>query len=371
MPKIKKFFDEKGDYHLVIRSIPGYFLVAVLLVAFYFLFKILAPFLTVLLIAAILATVFYPVYKWFLNKMPKRKKISSLITCFLVILIIVLPLTGFVILLTNEAVDTYASIEARVESGTFDGFIDKWTNGHLLNDFSKWVSPVIDMDSVDIKESIVKSAQAVSTFLVGQTANLLKSISSLLANFLIMLFSMYYFFKDGEMILKKLMHLSPLPTRHELLVVDKFRDVSKATIFGIFATAIAQGIVGGVGFAIAGIDHAIFWGTAMALLSLLPVIGTAIIWVPAAIILLIMQNWFGGLFLLIWGPIVIGSVDNLLRPYLIDTKAKLYPLLTFLTIFGGIIVFGLKGIIFGPLILALCMTLLHIYELEYQKVLKH
>ncbi|MBU1992951.1 AI-2E family transporter, partial [Patescibacteria group bacterium] len=97
----------------------------------------------------------------------------------------------------------------------------------------------------------------------------------------------------------------------------------------------------------------------------------AIIWVPAAIILLIMQNWFGGIFLLIWGPIVIGSVDNLLRPYLIDTKAKLYPLLTFLTIFGGIIVFGLKGIIFGPLILALCMTLLHIYELEYQKVLKH
>jgi predicted PurR-regulated permease PerM len=363
-PKVDK-------YHLTIKTIPGYFLLLCLFVSFYFLYQILEPFITVLLIAAILATVFYPVYEKILKRMPKHSRLASLISCFLVILIIVAPLTGFTFLLASEAADTYDIVEDRIMSGDFDEHINRFNSGELFGDFAKWVPPIIDLEGIDIKQDIVNTAQSISTFLVEQTATLLKNIGTLVLDFLIMLFSMFYFFKDGKVLLKKLMELSPLPTKYELAILNKFREVSKATIFGIFATAIAQGIVGGIGFMIAGIGHAAFWGTAMALFSLVPLVGTAVIWVPAVIIMFIMGNFFGGFFMLVWGPVAIGSVDNLLRPYLIEGKAKLYPLLTFLAIFGGITVFGLKGVIFGPLILALCMTFLHIYELEYKKVIKH
>lgn len=369
MPKTKNA--ASGKYHLVIQSMPGYFLIFCLVVAFYFLFVILKPFITVLLVAAILATVFYPVHRRIRNKMPKCLRLSAFISCILVILIIVVPLVSFTFLLASEGVDTYTLIEQKVGDGDFDVYIEKFGDGKIFSDIKDWISPVVDLDSIDVKGNIIGTAQTVSTFLVGQTAMLLKNITSLLVSFFIMLFSMYYFFKDGELILKKIMHLSPLPTKYELEIVKKFNEVSKATIFGIFLAAVAQGLVGGIGFVIAGIHHAIFWGTAIALFSLVPLFGTAIIWVPAAIILLLMGSYFGGIFLIVWGVFAIGSVDNFLRPFLIEGKAKLYPLLTFLAIFGGLMVFGLKGVIFGPLVLAFCMTFVHIYELEYKKVIKH
>jgi predicted PurR-regulated permease PerM len=142
-------------------------------------------------------------------------------------------------------------------------------------------------------------------------------------------------------------------------------------IFGIFFTAIIQGTLAGIGYAVVGIPNPIFWATATALFSLVPLLGTAIIWVPASIILAIMGNYVGAIGLFAWGVLVVGTVDNFIRPYLIEGRAPVHPLLTFLAVLGGILAFGLKGVLYGPIILNLLLAFLHIYEIEYAKVLKN
>jgi len=144
----------------------------------------------------------------------------------------------------------------------------------------------------------------------------------------------------------------------------------KAIVLGVFLTSIIQGFIGGIGFAIAGISNPVFWGSAMAFFSLVPMVGTAVIWVPTAIILLILGNWGLALFIFLWGFFAVGTVDNFVRPYLIGGKAHTYPLMTFLVVLGGVLTMGLKGVIIGPIVLMVLMSFLHIYEAEYGKVLK-
>ena len=354
---------------LIIEQLPGYFLIACLLTSFYFMFQVLSPFLTVLFVAAVLSIVFYPVYQRVLKFLGPWKRTASFLTCLIVVALIVAPITVFIILLTSEAVETYGMVQTQVESGIFDEYL-LWQDGGFVYDLKLELEGIVDLNQVDIKTNIINMAQSLSTYLVSQTANLLKSISGLLLNIFIMLFSMFYFFKDGEIIVKKIGLISPLPSVYEDELFSKIGSMVKAIIVGVFLTAIVQGLLGGIGFGLVGINNPVFWGTAMAFFSLLPFVGTALIWVPAAIILAIMGAYGSALFMFFWGAVVVGTSDNLLRPYLIGGKAKTYPLLTFFVILGGIWTMGFKGIIVGPLVLMILISFLHIYEAEYNRVLK-
>ncbi len=354
---------------LILHKLPGYFLILCLLVSFYFLFQILAPFLTVIFVAAVLVVAFYPLYSKILGWFNGWQRSASLVTCLLVILVTVAPITMFAILMTNEAVDTYEVVQEKINSGVFDKYL-QWEEGGYFYDLKNEVSGIVDLDKMDIKKNVVEWAQTLSTFLVSQTGNFLKSISNMLMNVFILLFAMYYFFMDGKDLIAKVGKMSPLPSIYEGELFRKLAAMVKAILVGVFLTAIIQGVVGGIGFAIAGISSPIFWATAMAFFSLVPLFGTAVIWVPAAVILFILGDTWQGAFILIWGIVVVGSVDNFVRPYLIGGKAHTYPLLTFFVILGGIWTMGFKGIIIGPLVLMLITSFLHIYEAEYSKVLK-
>jgi len=261
----------------------------------------------------------------------------------------------------------------RVSSGEFDQYL-QWKEGGViyewLGNFKKEIAPVFDIEKLDIKQNIIDVSQKMSTYLVSFSVTFAEKFSSFLLGVFVMFFSMYYFFKDGEQLVAKVGYISPLPLVYESELFKKLGSMVKAIVFGVFFTAILQGIVGGIGFAFVGISSPVFWGAAMAFLSLLPVVGTAIIWVPACIVLVIMGNYWSALFLFVWGVLVIGSVDNIARTYLIGGRARTYPLLTFFVILGGVLTMNLKGVIVGPLILMLLMSFLHIYEAEYSKVLK-
>lgn len=354
---------------LIIEKLPGYFLILCLSVAFVFLLYILAPFLTVIFVGAILVVAFYPIYKKFNKWFKGWNRLSAFVSCLLVIIVTIVPLAIFTLLLTSEAFETYQVIEVKIESGVFDKYL-QWEDGGIFYDLKKNIEPVVNLDNIDIKTTVVELAKSLSTFLVSQTANLVKGISGIILSLIVMLFTMYYFFKDGDKIVKKFGNLSPLPSVYEDELFKKITSMVKAVIFGVFLTAIAQGIVGGVGFAIAGISNPVFWGTAIAFFSLVPVVGTAIIWVPASIVLVVLGGYGSALFLVLWGVFAIGTVDNLLRPFLIGGRAHTYPLMTFLVVLGGVMVMGLKGVIIGPLVLVVLMSFLHIYEAEYKKVLK-
>lgn len=367
---MRKSSSNTSSSSLILEKLPGYFLILCLVVSLGFMFYVLRPFLTVVFVAGVLTITFNPIYQKVLKWFRGWERSASLVTCLFVILVTVIPITIFIILLTDEGVSAYQNIQTKIESGVFDKYL-QWGDGGYFFELKEKLSSIIDLDQLNIKENIIKVAQGLSTFLVSQTANFLKSLSNFVLNIFVMFFAMFYFFKDGKKIVKKIGEISPLPAKHESQLFEKVDDMVKAIVVGVFLTAIAQGVVGGIGFTIAGISSPMFWGTAIALFSLVPVVGTAIIWVPAAIILAVLGSYGSALFLVIWGFLAIGSVDNLLRPYLIGGKANTYPLFTFLVILGGIWTMGFKGIIVGPLVLMILMSFLHIYSSEYAKILKN
>lgn len=369
-PRPKSSMSDSAALHhpLIINKLPGYFLLLCLVATFYFMFQILAPFLTTLFVAGVLTIAFYPAYRRILKFFGNWERSASLFTCILVVLLTVLPIAIFVILLAGEGESTYQLIQMKMNSGVFDPYI-AWLDKFLIDARSK-IESIVSVQQLDVKSDIINLAQSLSGYLVGQTAVLVKGLSGLLFKFLIMLFAMFYFFKDGDRLVDYFGRISPLPKVHEVELFNKIGSMVKAIMVGVFLTAIAQGLVGGIGFAIAGISSPVFWGTAIALFSLVPMVGTAIIWVPAAIILAIMGSYGAAIFIFLWGMLVIGSVDNILRPYLIGGKAHTYPLMTFFVILGGIWTMGFKGIIVGPLVLMALISFLHIYEAEYSKVLK-
>jgi predicted PurR-regulated permease PerM len=279
-------------------------------------------------------------------------------------------------LLFNEAKEAFKDIVDKINSGFFIPYF-KWEEGNVFFDtfqsISQWVSQYVNFDSTsfNIFEKISQAAQTAITTLGESLAFIVANIFSFILSLIIFFFSLYYFFKDGDRITKKFMDLSPLPIKHEKAIFLKFKEVSLAMLFGIFFTAIVQGVMAGIGYVVVGIPNPIFWATATGVFSLVPLIGTAAIWIPASIILLALGNYVGGIGLLLWGMLVVSTVDNFVRPFLIEGRAPVHPLMTFLAVLGGVFAFGLSGIIFGPLILNLLIAFLHIYELEYAKVLKH
>ncbi len=357
---------------VVISHFPGYFLIACIIITGLMLLNIFGPFIYALILSAILVTAFYPLYQKILVMMKNRVIPSALVATLLIIFVIVVPLFLFILFLAEQALDVYGFISQQVRTGQLDWLI-KWSQGGLIYDslsFLKYyLGDIINFDNIDLKSSIVDFAKTITQWLVAQGTALIKGFLWLIISFIVLVFSLFFMFKDGEKIIERIMTLSPLPSEHESELFKKFKEISHATLYGIFFTAVVQGILGGIGFAIAGIPNALFWGTAVAVFSLIPVVGTGTVWFPAAIFLLVGQQWFGGIFLLAWGAGVVSTVDNFLRAHLIGTKAKMNQLLMFLAVFGGVFAFGLIGVIFGPLILSLFFAFLHIYETEYDKVL--
>lgn len=356
------------DRTLKINAVPAYFLLACLLVALYFFFVLLGPFSTVLVFAAVLATAFYPVYRS-LNKYIKYEAISSLITCILITLLIVIPFIVLIFLLAGETVNMYVFLQHKLSQGFLDPLL-QWQHRGPIFDWFNRVFPDFDPSGWDIPGQITSIAKGISGFLISQTQNFVTGIFGFIVHFLIMIFTMFYFLKDGGLIVEKIMALSPLPEPYEKKLFRRLKVMTNATLYGTFFTAIVQGLLGGIGFALAGIREPVLWGTVMAFFALAPYVGTAFVWFPAVIILFFTGNVGTGIFLLIWSLFLVSAIDNLLLPYLIGSSAKTYSLLTFLCVIGGIYAWGFPGVVLGPLVLTLLIAMSEMYEEEYRPLLK-
>jgi predicted PurR-regulated permease PerM len=365
----------EGEVRVVLEKFPAYFFIGCLIFSFIALLLLFRPFLIVLVLAAILGTFFRPLYKRVLTLFRGRSRAASLFTCFLILVLFIIPVSFFILLLVRQAIDTSNFVLDQLQTGKLD-YLLKWEKGHVLYDFFRGFQArfgsTVDLQSIDLKENLRDVARNVSpyldfgSYLVKQSAGFLKGLALGFINIFILFFALYYFLKDAPLLIKKLMKISPLPMKHNLELLNKFKEISTATLIGIFLTSIIQGIIGGLGFFVVGIPNALLWGTAIAFFSLIPIVGTSLIWLPASIILLLSGNTVGGIVLFFWGILLVSTIDNFLRAYLIGNRVKMNPLLTFLAVFGGITLFGLIGVILGPLILMLFFTFLHIYELEYK-----
>lgn len=360
----------RANPHLI--DIPKYFIVGGLLALLITLIWIISPFIPSIVIGAVIATGFWPIRN-FILKGVKKRTLAAGISTIILLTIIILPLTWFVSYITQQAVDTYIYVESKVtiliedlDTKLIPEIIEESFVGEYL-ERAQEVVPVKTEDVINYGADIIQNA---SQFLVNQTTNFAKQLSVLAFHIFVFLLSMFFFLRDGDRVMNEIKELIPLAKKYREILIGKLQDMSRGILYGIFGAAAAQGFLGGVGFAIAGIENAAFWGTIMACFSIVPYIGSTIIWIPAAIILFITGHWVAGIFLVAWGMFVVGTVDNFIKPIVIGESARIHPLLSFLTILGGLFTMGLPGLIIAPYLLSLALTFLHIYKLEYKKMLK-
>ncbi|MEN6486922.1 MAG: AI-2E family transporter, partial [Syntrophobacteraceae bacterium] len=224
----------------------------------------------------------------------------------------------------------------------------------------------LDLNKLDIPSNLLQLSKNLGQFLLSRVGTLLGNAASLFTHFFIMIFVVFYLVRDGEKMIDQARYFSPLRAEQEDRILDGTRLVARSVFVGTFVTAICQGLVGGIGLAIVGIPG-LFWGTVMAFSSLIPVVGTSLVSLPAIIYLILFGSWKSAVFLALWCALILGSIDNFLRPFLMQGGSKLSPFYIFLAIIGGVQYFGLIGILYGPLILTFAMIMLYIYEVEYRE----
>jgi predicted PurR-regulated permease PerM len=327
-------------------------LVVLVLVACYLVFK---PYLPEILIAAVLVSIFYGLYEKLVRFLKGRRNIAAGIMCFFLVLVIIIPIVNLIIYSGQQSVQAYQNTaqflnENDIETVLEDSYLSQ------LN--------VFGFDPASIEQFVTDTLKRSSNWLVDGATTLIAETTKFIFSLFMIILTMFFFFVDGKNMLKKLMCWSPLKNNYDMEIFRKFRAVSYTVFVSTFITAAAQGVIGAIGFIIIGLP-AFFAGILMGFLSLLPYIGSAFIYVPVGVYLLLIGEVWKGIFLLAWGAIVIGNTDNILRGYMIKGKAQVNPIFIIFSILGGITLFGLWGVIIGPVIISIAVTVLHIYELEY------
>ncbi|TAK97122.1 AI-2E family transporter [Patescibacteria group bacterium] len=327
-------------------------------------FLIFKPFLTAVLIAAIFAVVFQRPYQFFLRLTGGRKGFSSLFTSLLVVLVVVIPVFVVVAIIVNEVNMFYASY---LSEGNF---------------YQRYVMAVVErLNQAPIFRALNVQEAFTHDGIAGSFQSLSKSMFTVIqgvyqgmANFILwvfaMFFTLYYFLIDGKRMVSRVLHLSPLRDSHEQLIINRFISIVRATLKGTLIVGVVQGTLGGIIFAIAGIPSPVVWGILMFFFSLVPVIGTGLIWFPAGVILLLLGSIWEGLLILLVGAFIISTIDNLLRPKLVGRDTQMHPILVFFGSLGGLVVFGATGFLIGPIVVALCLTLWNIYAVEFKDQLR-
>lgn len=322
----------------------------------YFLMK---PFLVAVLVAFVISQLFKG---WYLRakRALRSKSLGSLATCFVIILLIFVPLFIVSGLIVAEANQLFRTIQ---ENGIQEKILSASLNIPLLNlNISN-----AELQSIIGTDQFAQGLKNTGVFLLELARTTYQQTSNFLFMTLVMFFSLYYFFKDGDKLLKKMMELSPLRNSQEKLLVEKFISISRATLKGTLVIAIVQGLMTAILFWATGVKSPVLWGLGAAIVSLIPLIGPVLIWLPVGIVMILLGFVWQGIVILAIGGLVISLVDNFLRPALVSGDTSLHPLLVFLSTLGGLAMFGLPGFLLGPVIIVLFVTLLHIYQIEFRQ----
>jgi predicted PurR-regulated permease PerM len=329
-------------------------------------FLILAPFVVPIAWALCLLTVAGPLYRR-LASWSGKPRLSALAMTLCVAFGVLVPVTFVGQAVVTEALDLSRRAAEDREPGaarTGDAWDDFFAGHPKIDKVRAKVDErlkAFDTDLRSLKDAAL--GQLAQPFARG-AVGVLQSLATVLFGFLIMLVTLYFLFRDGAAIAAFAIDVTPLPEEETRRMLETLRSTAFAAIVGGLLTAVIQGTLGGIGFWITGVGGAALWGVVMAVLSLLPFGGSAFVWLPTGLYLLAVDRTWQGAFLLLWGTLVIGSSDNLLRPWLMRRvgAGDIHPLLLFLAVLSGIGVFGFSGIVFGPLLVAVVLGALRIYR---------
>ncbi len=321
---------------------------------------LLAPFSSALLWAAILALALHPLHERVLRLLKGRAGLAAAFTTLAAVLLIVVPAVVLLTLCASQAVALYDWASGGIQSSRL---IELWNNfSSMLSE--KFLSHP-SLANIDINGIAIKSIGELSSALAGQIGPLMKNTLVLAINLAIMLIALFFFFRNGTDYYHAVMDLLPFPAEQKHAVARKLHDTFAAVINGVFLIALLQGFLTGVGFALFNVPLAVLWGFVAALLALLPVGGAALVWIPGAVFLFLKGMTLQGVLLSIWGLLIVSMADNVLKPLIIGRKANIPTFILFLSLLGGLQVYGVLGLLFGPLVVTLLMAFIEIYRAEY------
>ena len=336
------------------RNVRWWVLLLVTAVLLYLCWRMIQPFLSVILWATVLVILFHPVHKR-LKQRITQPWLAALVSCLLVILIILVPVALVTLAVINELSNAVQTVQ-QAPNYLLDP--NSPTTGPILN----FLGQYIDINHLRSEEFLVERIRGVSGQLAGRTLGFIGGLVGAIVQTFFVIFTMFYFFRDGDNISRTVRDSLPLDREQADSIMIRTREVIDASVYGVITIAIIQGTLGGLAFWALGLRSAIIWGVVMTFLSMIPMLGAFLVWVPAAIYLALTGHYVKAILLAAWGTLVIGMIDNFLRPKLVGSRTRLHELLIFFSVLGGLNVFGVIGVVLGPVVLAITLSLIEVYR---------
>lgn len=332
-------------------------------------YRMVQPFLMPIFLAVVLAVVGGPIYSRVMRLLGGRRILASTITVCLFIIIIVAPLYFMSGIIASQALDMYTTVSQELKTEAWQQTIQSGLG--RLGPFVDRLQDSLGISRSDVLGQVGQWVQKISNLLYSNLAGVLAGITTLVIDFVLMMIVLFYLLMDGHKAAERLASLSPLPPDMNHQIRDEVLGIMRATLTGTVVLAFIQGVLGGLGFFIFGVPNAPFWGTVMLFASVIPLMGTAVVWLPAGVYLLLVGNVGPAIGMMIWCLVAAVVSDNVLRPRLIGKAAGLHPLLVFFSVLGGLVTFGVAGLLLGPMVLALLLSLIEVYRRHFIKPVNH
>ncbi|NTU42801.1 MAG: AI-2E family transporter [Nitrospirales bacterium] len=322
----------------------------------YLSFLILRPFLSPIAWAIVLSLVFYPLYA-FIRPYLKWDSIASLVTLLVIMLVILGPFSYLTVLLVNEL----STLSAYLKEERLDLMSGALQNPKLQG-LIQWLTSLFGMTEAEMNKTIVSSIATIGQEMVSRITKGVGNVASMALDFVFMAFSIFFVLKDGGGVLKRIRGYMPFSDEQKDRLTTQMKDIIVSTVFGGVVVAIVQGLIGGIAFSLLGIPSPVLWGFAISIASFIPLLGAFSIWGPATVYLFVQGDIFHGIALAVVGIFGISLIDNILKPIIIGERTKMPILAIFFSVLGGIKLFGLIGLIAGPLVLALFVSVVEIFR---------
>ncbi|MEJ2226616.1 MAG: AI-2E family transporter [Syntrophobacterales bacterium] len=333
---------------------------AITLLVIYYSYLVIKPYLLDIFLAFVIFFVAKPLYLGLVRLFGGMKLLASLVTCLILAIVILAPLAGLASIVANQTLDFSYQVSQGLQSGQFW----HWISTHLdqLKHYLASLHLPVPSDQMNLQHIVQTVVNQASAFIYNNAINLIKGFTFFFLNLVLVLFIAFFMFLHGDAFIEEIRNLSPLDPTHNEEILRETENTIKVTVWGTVIVAFVQGVLGGVGFLIFGLPQPAFWGTVMIPASVIPLVGSSIIWGPAAIYLLFTGSIGTGVGLILWGGVLVSIVDNVLRPLIVKGHTTTPSVLILFSILGGLEYFGIIGFILGPLILSFLLSLLRIYR---------
>ncbi|MGV1100489.1 AI-2E family transporter [Thiovibrio sp. JS02] len=345
---------------MVLRYFLVIFLVVILLLG-----RLLWPFLAILILSYLLASLFRPVYTFFNKKI--SASLASLLTCTLIVLLVFVPLVFFVLSLSQEALNLYQSGKAASLAMKIKDLQNSDAMARLLDILASFG---IALEPESVSNTASELIKMTGLYLYNQISGWAANILLFIFNFFMMILTIFFLLIDSDKLVSYVLTLSPLPDDQERRLIKKFEEIAGAILIGNGICGLIQGVLGGALFAILELGPAVLWGGVMGVLAFLPIFGIGLVLIPTGLILLIKGDMSTGMAVLLFYLLLSFSVEYILKPKMVGKQVHMHTLLVFLGIMGGLSVFGFMGIIYGPLVVTAFLTMADIYMTSYDKYVK-